>query len=103
MKKKSRMIAGMLGIFLGWLGVHNFYLGFNRKGCIQAAIGGGGLLLYWIIAPLTGNIVWIIEFLLSSAGLLAFSAITLWGMIEGIMIISKNRGNDIDSKGNPLS
>src|SRR5579864_5567094 len=27
--QKSRLTAGLLGIFLGWLGVHRFYLGYT--------------------------------------------------------------------------
>ena len=29
---KSKIAAGILGIFLGSLGIHNFYLGYNNKG-----------------------------------------------------------------------
>lgn len=32
---KSKLAAGLLGIFLGSLGVHNFYLGYTTKGLIQ--------------------------------------------------------------------
>ena len=28
---KSKMAAGLLGIFLGGLGIHNFYLGYTGK------------------------------------------------------------------------
>jgi len=27
--------AGLCGIFLGWLGVHKFYLGYTKQGIIQ--------------------------------------------------------------------
>lgn len=32
---KSKMAAGLLGIFLGSFGVHNFYLGYTTKAVIQ--------------------------------------------------------------------
>ena len=32
---KSKMAAGLLGIFLGCFGVHNFYLGYTTKAVIQ--------------------------------------------------------------------
>jgi len=32
---KSKVTAGLLGLFLGFLGVHNFYLGYIAKGVIQ--------------------------------------------------------------------
>ena len=35
---KSKLIAGRRGIFLGGIGVHNFYLGYNRKAVIQIVV-----------------------------------------------------------------
>ena len=43
--QKSRLAAGLLGILLGTLGVHNFYLGFTTRGVVQllvSIIGHGG-------------------------------------------------------------
>ncbi len=39
-KPKSKIKAGLLAIFLGFLGVHNFYLGHKTKGIIQLLISG---------------------------------------------------------------
>lgn len=36
--QKSKLAAGLLGIFLGGLGVHNFYLGFVGKGIAQICL-----------------------------------------------------------------
>jgi TM2 domain-containing membrane protein YozV len=33
--KKSKVVAWLLAFFLGYLGVHNFYLGFNGRGIMQ--------------------------------------------------------------------
>ena len=33
--RKSRLAAGLLAIFLGTLGVHNFYLGYTNRGLAQ--------------------------------------------------------------------
>ena len=33
-QQKSKMAAGLLGIFLGALGIHNFYLGNSNRGII---------------------------------------------------------------------
>lgn len=33
--QKSKFVAGILAILLGTLGVHNFYLGFTKKGIAQ--------------------------------------------------------------------
>ena len=60
---KSKIAAGLLGIFLGSLGVHNFYLGFTGKAVGQLLIS-----------------------VLSCGALSAISAI--WGLIEGIMILT---------------
>lgn len=35
---KSRIAAGLLGIFLGGLGVHSFYLGYTGKGVAQIVL-----------------------------------------------------------------
>ncbi len=35
---KSKMAAGLLGIFLGAFGVHNFYLGYTGKAIAQLLI-----------------------------------------------------------------
>ena len=35
---KDKMTAGLLAIFLGWAGVHQFYLGNNTRGLIYIGI-----------------------------------------------------------------
>ncbi len=73
---KSKIAAGILGILLGGLGVHNFYLGYTGKAIAQ-------LLLT----------------LLSCGVLSGISAI--WGLIEGILILTGSIGTD--ATGRPLS
>ena len=58
-QRKSKLAAGLLGIFLGSWGIHNFYLGNTSRGAIQIVVtlvtcGVGGI----------------------------------WGFIEGIMILA---------------
>ena len=72
---KSKVAAGLLGIFLGGLGIHNFYLGYKGKAIAQLLIT-----------------------LLSCFMLSEVSAI--WGLIEGIMLLSGSINTDAD--GNPL-
>lgn len=55
--QKSKMAAGLLGIFLGGLGVHNFYLGYTGKAIAQICLT------------------------------FCFGAGYIWGLIEGIMIL----------------
>ena len=77
--QKSKMAAGLLGIFLGGLGIHNFYLGNTTKALIQ-------LLVSLLAGPLTLG--------------LASIAMGVWGLVEGIMILVGSINTD--AKGMPL-
>ena len=72
---KSKLTAGLLGIFLGSLGVHNFYLGFTGKALAQLLIS-----------------------VLSCGTLAVVSGI--WGLVEGIMLLSGQM--NVDAQGNLL-
>lgn len=72
---KSKLAAGLLGILIGGLGVHNFYLGFTGKGVAQLLLS------------------------LLSFGLLSWVS-AIWGLIEGIMILVDS--NPKDAKGKKL-
>lgn len=73
--QKSKMAAGLLGIFLGSLGVHNFYLGYTGKAVAQLLIT------------------------LCTCGFGAFVS-GIWGLIEGIQILTGSINTD--AQGNPL-
>ena len=73
--QKSKMAAGLLGIFLGALGIHNFYLGYNNKAVAQ--------LLITVL----------------SCGILSFAS-GIWGLVEGIQILTGSI--NVDADGNPL-
>lgn len=72
---KNKVVAGLLGIFLGGFGVHNFYLGYTGKAVAQ--------LLITVL----------------SCCMLSFVS-SIWGFIEGILILSGNINKDAD--GNDL-
>ena len=55
--EKSRLAYILLGIFLGGLGVHNFYAGYTSKGIIQLLIT---LLVGWLVLPAIGVGIWVI-------------------------------------------
>lgn len=74
-ESKSKMAAGLLGIFLGSLGIHNFYLGFTGKAVAQLLIS------------------------ILSCGFLAIVS-WVWGLVEGIMILTGK--TTVDAKGVPL-
>jgi TM2 domain-containing membrane protein YozV len=70
---KSRTTAGILGIFLGGLGVHRFYLGYTGIGIAQIAVT------------------------IVTCG---FGAI--WGFVEGILILTDSPSFATDANGVPL-
>ena len=53
---KNRIVAGVLALLLGSLGVHKFYLGSNRAGLIMLACS----LFGWILLFVPNGIVWLI-------------------------------------------
>ena len=74
-EQKSKLAAGLLGIFLGSLGIHDFYLGYTVKAVIQLVIT--------IVTCGFGAIV-----------------SSIWGLIEGILILTGRIA--VDGKGVPL-
>ena len=79
--QKSKVAAGLLGIFLGCFGAHNFYLGYTGKAVAQLLIT------------------------LLSLGFLAVIP-AIWALIEGILILSAQPGAQpwgVDARGVPLS
>lgn len=73
---KSKLAGGLLGIFLGCFGVHNFYLGYTGKAVGQLLLT---LLSCGVLSPISA----------------------IWGLIEGIMILSGSISKDAD--GNDLT
>lgn len=65
LNQKSKIAAGLLGIFLGGFGIHNFYLGYTGKAI--------GQLVLTICSCGIGGI---------------------WGFIEGILILCGNINTD---------
>ncbi len=75
---KSKMAAGLLAIFLGYLGVHNFYLGYTKKAVIQLLVSLLGAFLFGL-GPL---------------------AMSIWAIVEAVNIF---QGKITDADGNALS
>lgn len=80
---KSKMTAGLLGIFLGQFGVHNFYLGYTGKAVTQLLLTIFGYFLAIFVI-----------------GIFMVAASSIWALIEGIMILSGSI--KVDGNGNPL-
>ena len=92
---KTKVVAGLLGIFLGWAGVHKFYLGIKRPATIQLAVGGGGLVLALIVANIflalgIFGIGVFIGLLLYAVGYIALMAAGILGLVEGIIYLTKS-------------
>lgn len=81
---KSKMAAGLLGIFLGCFGVHNFYLGYTAKAVTQLVLTILGCVLSCIVV-----------------GVFLVLGIWIWSLVEGIMILTGKI--DKDAKGIPLT
>ena len=56
---KSKVAAGLFAIFLGWLGIHKFYLGYTVPGVILLVAGLLGLVFF--LPAVTAAIIGIIE------------------------------------------
>ncbi len=72
MEQKSKLTAGLLGIFLGAWGVHRFYLGYTKMGVIQIVVT-----------------------------LVTCGIGSVWGLVEGILILC-GKNITTDANGNPL-
>ncbi len=81
---KSKIAAGLLGIFLGQFGVHNFYLGYTQKAVIQLVLTIVGYLLCCVFI-----------------GIFFIMATSIWGLVEGIMILVGKI--NVDGNGVPLT
>ena len=66
---KVKVAAGLLGIFLGWIGIHKFYLGYNKEGLIM------------LLVSLVGGIL--------TCGL-SMCVISIIGLVEGIIYLTKS-------------
>ncbi len=89
---KSSVAAGLLGIFLGGFGAHNWYLGEKKKGIIHVALTGGGFLLIMLSAvmvALTAKVPFLGFFFgfLMFISYIAIMGSGIWGFVEGVIIL----------------
>ena len=75
---KQKLVAALLGIFLGWIGIHRFYLGYTTIGIIQLCLGLAGML---------------------TCGITTIAA-WIWGIVDGVMILTGSLRTD--AQGVPL-
>lgn len=60
---KSKIVAGLLAIFLGGLGIHKFYLGYTVPGIIFLLINTVGFAVTWLLAFIPNIVIGIIVFI----------------------------------------
>ena len=53
---KERTVYILLGIFLGWFGIHNFYAGYSGRGATQLLLTL--LIGWWLVLPLLIITIW---------------------------------------------
>lgn len=58
---KNRIVAGLLAIFLGSLGIHKFYLGYNSAGFIMLAVTIIGSIFTLGLAGMVMQVIGIVE------------------------------------------
>ncbi len=74
---QSRVLVGVLGIFFGAFGVHRFLMGYTAIGLVQVLVT---VLSCFMLSPIT----------------------TIWGLVEGIMVLAKSPSFERDAHGRPL-
>ena len=80
MQPKSKLAAGLFALLLGQFGVHNFYMGYTSKAVWQLVL---------TIIGIVSSVAYI--------GLAAVIAVSVWTLIEGILILSNP--NYCDARG----
>lgn len=104
---KSATAAGLLGIFLGSFGAHDWYLGDNKKGLLHVSLFGGGFIVAIfgaVLAALTAGIplIAVLFGLIAMLGYLVLLGNCIWGLIEGIIILSQGDAG-LAAKGYPIA
>lgn len=84
-QQKSMILAALLALFLGTLGVHNFYLGYTRAGLMQVGLTVAG---------------WVLSIVL--IGFLFLFVVGAWALIDFFLILLRSGRLKFDSRGVPL-
>ncbi|WP_075893003.1 TM2 domain-containing protein [Actinomyces provencensis] len=82
---KNMVVAVLLALFLGTLGIHNFYLGYTQKGVIQLVLTVVGWATSWLLV-----------------GLVAVLAVAVWVIVDIIQIATRQGPYVTDANGIPL-
>lgn len=83
--QKSMVLAAILALFLGHLGIHNFYLGYTRAGLAQLGLSIAG----WVLAIVL-------------IGFVLLFVVGVWALIDFILILMRSGRFRVDASGVPL-
>lgn len=83
--QKSMVLAAILALFLGHLGIHNFYLGYTRAGLAQLGLSIAG----WVLAIVL-------------IGFVFLFVVGVWALIDFILILMRSGRFRVDASGVPL-
>ncbi|MCL2357747.1 MAG: TM2 domain-containing protein [Defluviitaleaceae bacterium] len=91
--RRSKMACGLAALFLGWLGVHKFMLGYTNQGVmilIASIVTTVGIILSWPLLMIGVGI--IMKLIFYPAGLI----LMVLGIIDGIKIFTSKNFRDAD-------
>lgn len=91
---KSSVVAGILGVFLGAFGGHDWYLGNTKKAITHVCLCVGGLILLMlslILASIFDGItaLRLLSVCIEAAAFVIILGNGIWGFIEGVIIIAQ--------------
>ena len=91
---KSKIAAGLLGIFLGIYGAHNFYLGYTKKAILQLALVLGAYISYFsFMIAMFASTPYMTdkEGIFLAVGIILLVVVVLgvriWTFVEGVLIL----------------
>ena len=91
---KDKTVAGILAIFLGWLGIHHFYLGNKSKGLAFLIIQ-----IVCCFVTFFGSFLGVVGLILILPSYGISILLVIIGIIEGIILLCKDQ-DEFDSKYN---
>lgn len=90
---QKKLVAGVLALLFGWLGVHKFYLGYPGPGLVMLGLSLG----VWVVALVLSLLTFLLAapLVLPLAGLVA-GGVWLLGVAEGVIYLSQSDGQFAD-------
>lgn len=83
--QKNRILAVFAAFLFGSFGLHNFYLGYNKRGLIQLSLMLFGCMTFWLLI-----------------GFVPIMIVSVWAFVDFIMLILGTPPYDRDANGMPF-